>query len=655
MTPRLRVLLVEDSPLDAELTLSRLDAAGFVYDVTTVDNAVDFSARLAETEFDIVLADFVLPSFSGSEALALARAFSAELPFVVVSGVLGEEHAVDMLKQGATDYVLKQRLQRLPPVVRRALTERDERRHRIQAQRQLRETETQFGMVIDALRDYAVMTLDVEGRIRTWNAASQGILGYAAHEVIGRSADFLLSAQDRAQGVFEQELAQAQRAGSFSDDRWLVCQDGRTFFGSGVTTAMRDEQGALTGFSKIIRDTTEARIAADALRLAKEQAETANRAKDHFLAVLSHELRTPLTPILAAVRLLQLKTRLPEELQYTLDLIRRNVELEARLIDDLLDLTSIARGKLSLNFTQVDLATLLDSAVDMSSGDIDAKRLRIDRHLRARDTTVRGDAARLQQILWNIVKNAVKFTPGDGLIRIETVNPDPAHVAISVTDTGIGIDADALSRIFSAFEQADESIGPAFGGLGLGLAIAHTLALKHDGTIEATSAGRGHGACFTLTLPLVEVAQVRGSAPLANPAAPVAGRALNVLLVEDNVHTSMAMAQLLEVFGHRVAVADTVGAARRLTDADRYDVLISDIGLPDGSGLDVVRYWNGVQNGAPSIAITGYGMEEDIRRCRDAGFAHHITKPVNFDRLEALLDAIARRPAHDGEHPAPRG
>nr|WP_284700877.1 response regulator [Robbsia betulipollinis] len=641
----MRVLLVEDSPLDAELTLARLDAAGFVYDVTTVDNAADFSAQLAQTEFDIVLADFVLPSFSGSEALALARAFSSELPFVVVSGVLGEEHAVDMLKQGATDYVLKQRLQRLPPVVRRALTERDERRHRIQAERQLRETETQFGMVIDALRDYAVMTLDVDGRVRTWNAASQGILGYAAHEVLGRSADFLLSADDRAQGVFAHELSQAQRAGSCGDDRWLVCQDGRTFFGSGVTTAMRDEQGALTGFSKIIRDTTEARVAADALRLAKEQAETANRAKDHFLAVLSHELRTPLTPILAAVRLIQLKTRLPQDLQHTLEVIRRNVELEARLIDDLLDLTSIARGKLSLNFAQVNLATLLDSAVDMSSVDIDAKRLHIDTRLRARDTTVMGDAARLQQILWNIVKNAVKFTPSDGAIRIEMHNPDPVHIAVSVTDTGIGIDAAALSRIFSAFEQADASIGPAFGGLGLGLAIAHTLALKHDGTIEATSAGRGRGACFTLTLPLVEAAPLTGDAPAASVVDPAASRALNVLLVEDNVHTSMAMAQLLEVFGHRVAVAASVGAARVLTDADRYDVLISDIGLPDGSGLDVVRYWNGVQDGAPSIAITGYGMEEDIRRSRDAGFANHITKPVNFDRLEALLDVIAQSPA----------
>ena len=642
MSYPLRVLLVEDSLMDAELTLARLDAAGYECDVSVVDNAEDFSAQLAENEFDIVLADFVLPSFSGNEALELARAFSTELPFVFVSGVLGEEHAVDMLKKGATDYVLKQRLQRLPSVVRRALTERDERRQRIQAERQLRETETHFRLVVDALKDYAVMTLDPLGQIRTWNAAAQRILGYAADEVIGRSADALFRHEDRVASVFPRELEEAERAGSYSDDRWLACRDGHAVFGSAVTTAMRDEHGALIGFSKIIRDTTQARMAADALSLAKEQAETANRAKDHFLAVLSHELRTPLTPILAAVRLIQVKAALAPEFSHTLDVIRHNVELEARLIDDLLDLTSIARGKLSLSFKHVDLATLLESAVEMSSDDIEAKQLQLVTRNSAGCATVTGDAARLQQIIWNIVKNAVKFTPLGGDITVEMSNPDPQHIEISVTDTGIGISAEALPRIFSAFEQADDSIGPAFGGLGLGLAIAHTLALKHGGTIVAQSEGRGKGARFTLTLPVIE-GQCEEAVPASQAITGERGVALKVLLVEDNQQTAEVMGQLLEVFGHDVDVARGVQEARTFADNGQYDVLISDIGLPDGSGLDVVRHWNTVQLRVPSIAITGYGMEEDVRRCREAGFSDHITKPVNFDRLEALLDGIARR------------
>ncbi len=639
----LRVLLVEDNALDAELTLSRLDIAGFAYDVTIVDNAKDFLAALHSGDHDIVLADFVLPSFSGDEALAMARAFSSELPFVFVSGVLGEEHAVDMLKKGATDYVLKQRLQRLPAAIERALTERDERRQRIHAERQLRETETHFRLVVDALKDYAVMTLDADGKLETWNGAAQEILGYREEEVLGRRVDILFTDADRAAGLLAHELSEAQRAGSFSDDRWLTCKDGHAVFASAVTTAMRDDGGTLIGFSKIIRDTTQARMAADALSLAKEQAETANRAKDHFLAVLSHELRTPLTPILAAVRLMQLRGEAlpPHELTHSLEVIRRNVELEARLIDDLLDLTSIARGKLSLNFNPIDLASLLDNAIDMSSAEIDAKALVLTKHVHTGTAMVLGDAARLQQIIWNVVKNAVKFTPLGGAIAVEMTYAGPEHVAVTVTDTGIGIGEEALPRIFSAFEQADASIGPAFGGLGLGLAIAHTLALKHGGTLEAQSGGRGQGASFTLTLPLHVATDTATVAPPVDTPHPVLAP-LHLLLVEDNAHTSAAMAQLLEVLGHRVDVAGTVAAAQHLIGIGAYDALISDIGLPDGTGLDVVRHWNCAQRRAPSIAITGYGMEEDVRRCHAAGFANHITKPVNFDTLERLLDGIAR-------------
>lgn len=640
----LHVLLVEDNALDAELTLSRLDIAGFAYDVTIVDNAEDFSAALRRDHYDIVLADFVLPSFSGAEALAIARAYSTTLPFVFVSGVLGEEHAVDMLKKGATDYVLKQRLQRLPAAVERALTERDERRQRILAERQLRETETHFRLVVDALKDYAVMTLGADGTLETWNGAAQDILGYRADEVLGQRVDILFSESDRAAGLLTHELSEAQRAGSFSDDRWLTCKDGHAVFASAVTTAMHDDSGTLIGFSKIIRDTTQARMAADALSLAKEQAETANRAKDHFLAVLSHELRTPLTPILAAVRLMQLRGEAlpPHELRHSLEVIRRNVELEARLIDDLLDLTSIARGKLNLNFHPIDLATLLDNAIEMSSAESDAKQLKVTKTVNSYDASVLGDAARLQQIIWNVVKNAVKFTPLSGAISIEMLNPDPHHVAVTVTDTGIGIGEEALPRIFSAFEQADASIGPAFGGLGLGLAIAHTFALKHGGSLEAKSDGRGRGASFTLTLPLHVASDAASNTPEVGDTPTRILAPLRLLLVEDNVHTSAAMAQLLEVMGHRVDVADTVAAAQHLIGNGVYDALISDIGLPDGTGLDVVRHWNREQRAAPSIAITGYGMEEDVQRCRAAGFVNHITKPINFDTLERLLDSVAR-------------
>jgi PAS domain S-box-containing protein len=639
MMQPLRLLLVEDSPFDAELTLAALEGGGYLCDAVVVDNEHDFVARLAENGFDIILADFVLPSFSGAEALSLARAGAPDVPFIFVSGVLGEEHAVDMLKQGATDYVLKQRLQRLPAVVRRALTERAERVERISAQRALRATETHFRLVVDALKDYAVITLDPDGRILTCNGAAQRILGYTAAELAGSSAEVFYSEEDRAERVFTRELERARVADSTTDDRWLWRKGAEAFFADGVTTAVRDESGALIGFSKILRDVTGARMAAEALHRAKEEAETANRAKDHFLAVLSHELRTPLTPILAAVRLLELQYDLPDDALHSLNVIRRNVELEARLIDDLLDLTSIARGKLSLNFETVGLTRLIESAVSMAEPRLEGKRLRLTTRFEASGTTVSGDSARLQQILWNLMTNAVKFTPEDGAIEILVTNPTPETVSVAVTDTGIGINPEALARIFSAFEQADASITRAFGGLGLGLAIASMLAQKHGGTLTAHSEGRGKGATFTLTLPAVLEQAVEDTGAASAPH--TARRRMHVLLVEDNEYTSSAMAQLLEIVGHTVSVAASVATATQMIRSTAFDLLISDIGLPDGSGLDIAPVWTRCRDGKPSIAITGYGMEEDVQRCLLAGFSAHLTKPVDFDRLEAMIDTVA--------------
>ncbi|CCD35718.1 FIG00974056: hypothetical protein [Candidatus Paraburkholderia kirkii UZHbot1] len=641
----LHLLLVEDNALDAELTIAQLERADYAVDASIVYDSAAFIAELEKKRFDVILADFVMPTFSGIEALTIASERSPDTPFIFVSGLLGEEHAVDMLKRGATDYVLKQRLRRLPAVVRRAMRESAERAQRIAVERALRETETHFRLLVDALKDYAVITLDPEGRIRTWNSASERILGFPAQDVLGQSAEIFYAQEDREAGVFDNELETARREGSASDDRWLWRKDGHSFFASGVTTAIRSEHNELIGFSKIVRDATDAHMAADALRLAKDQAESANRAKDHFLAVLSHELRTPLTPILAAVRLLEMKHALPRDTHPTLDLIRRNVELEARLIDDLLDLTSIARGKLSLNFASVALDTLLTSALDMSEPDLRAKGLTLETHFDADRFVVLGDAARLQQIVWNLMKNAVKFTPAGGRIELRTWNLDAATISVSVTDSGIGIRAEALPRIFSAFEQADDSITRSFGGLGLGLAIASTLAQKHGGTLSACSEGRDKGARFTLTLPLAKLQPEHEDEPRVEAARQEHAHALKVLLVEDNEQTSSAMAEVLEMLGHEVTVAVTVAQALECANSGPFDLLVSDIGLPDGSGLDIARAWQNLQPGKPSVAITGYGMDEDIRRCREAGFLDHLTKPVNFSRLEGLIQSLAEQPS----------
>jgi PAS domain S-box-containing protein len=373
---------------------------------------------------------------------------------------------------------------------------------------------------------------------------------------------------------------------------------------------------------------------------AREVAEAANRAKDEFLATLSHELRTPLTPVLLTSRALESDPRLPVELRREVERVRRNVELEARLIDDLLDLTRIARGKIPLTKEVLDLHPLLREVAETCTAG--ARRTpRLELHLTAPVSRVCGDAARLQQVFWNLVNNAVKFTPADGTIAIWTRAAAGGGVEVEVRDTGVGIDPAVLPRIFNAFEQGEARVTRQFGGLGLGLAISHSLVDLHHGSIIADSAGIGLGASFKVVLPTVEAA-----VPAPEPEERQdRGRTLHLLLVEDHADTAEAMAELLEARGYRVTVAFSRAAALEAARAAAGDgvpplnVVVSDLGLPDGSGLDLMRELSRL-HGLPGIAVSGYGTEGDLERSRDAGFTEHLTKPINLDDLEAILQRL---------------
>jgi signal transduction histidine kinase len=371
--------------------------------------------------------------------------------------------------------------------------------------------------------------------------------------------------------------------------------------------------------------------------------EQANAAKDQFLAALSHELRTPLTPVLMTVAALESDERLPQDVRESLVLLRRNIELEARLIDDLLDLTRIARNKIDLRLDVVDLHDALRGALAICAGDLQAKKLEFATTLTASPSLIRGDAARVQQILWNLLRNAIKFTPAGGTIRVETRNAADC-VEVSVIDSGIGIDAEALSRIFLPFEQASRQITRTFGGLGLGLAISRKLVEIHGGTLTASSQGAGQGATFTLRLPATAEQPAAPRMPVdPGPAGiPTKDQVLRILLVEDHQDTAMLLSRLLQRFGHDVRVANSRAAALDLAASQTFDVMLSDIGLPDGTGHELMRAI-AEQYRIPGIALTGYGMEEDVSRSRAAGFVEHIVKPVNLERLQAVLARATRR------------
>lgn len=365
------------------------------------------------------------------------------------------------------------------------------------------------------------------------------------------------------------------------------------------------------------------------------EAKRASQAKDHFLAVLSHELRTPLTPVLMVASAIAADPTISPELREDIAVIRRNVELEARLIDDLLDLTRISNGKLQIQSRCVDANELVAQAARIVGSDAASEQPSMRLQLAAERSQVRGDPARLQQIFWNLLRNAVKFTPADGEVRVVTSNPTPDFWRIEVIDTGKGISAGALPTIFNAFEQGGTDVSQRFGGLGLGLAISRALAELHGGRLTAESAGAGLGATFTFELNVLDMDAVT-SDHRPEVAAPCAGRSLRILLVEDHETTGNLIERLLTRRGHFPVLARNMADALALANAREFDIVVSDLGLPDGTGFDLMRELQ-ARHGLTGIALSGYGTEADVALALDAGFIRHLTKPIDVEQLEAAL------------------
>ena len=380
----------------------------------------------------------------------------------------------------------------------------------------------------------------------------------------------------------------------------------------------------------------ERRRAEKAISQQKAAVEAANRTKDNFLAMLSHELRTPLTPVLAALDGLEMLPSQSEESKASLAMIRRNVELESQLIDDLLDLTRIARDKLQLKFEQIDAHQAITNVVDICKMEANARKIRVHLNLRAGAHHVSVDTAKFQQIIWNLLKNAIKFTHENGEIAISSTNPSPQVLVISVRDTGIGIEPEIMERIFNPFEQGDQSLHRRFGGLGLGLAISKSLAEAQGGTLVARSEGHDQGSTFVLTMNTVPPPQRHTIEP---DIVPVEVRGLRILLVDDHQDTCTALERLLVRRGHLVAAAHNVRSAMEAAANNQFDLLISDIALPDGTGTELMRFIRAMRP-VRGIAISGFGMNGDIEKSLNAGFSEHLVKPLKLEKLEAAIDRV---------------
>ena len=511
----------------------------------------------------------------------------------------------------------------------------------------LRESEGKLRLVTDNAPVFLVH-LDRDHRFKFVNRAYAQRFGLEPRELVGRHLSEFIGTYEFHDVKHHLDAALAgrrvefetQAAGHSDEVRWVQI----------VLSPEQHTRDGIIGYVAAITDITSRRRAELELQRARDEALAASRAKDEFLAALSHELRTPLNPVLLLASDAAENPALPAEVRSVFETIRANVSLEARLIDDLLDLTRITRGKLALDRRVLDVHVVLHEALTIVRPELAEKRLDFRLELTAPRHHAEADPVRLQQVFWNVLKNAVKFTPSGGRIRVrsESSPGDPDRIRLIVSDTGIGMAADDLERVFDAFAQGRHQ----FGGLGLGLAISRMLVESHGGRIGAESGGLGQGATFWIELPLAPLLaeEVPATFPSQRPALVPSARAESVaaprrrlLLVEDHPATRAALALLLRQRQFEVFAAAGVHEARELARRNRIDIIISDIGLPDGDGCDLLAELRKRQPALHGIALSGYGMEEDLVRTRAVGYLEHLTKPVNVQTLEQAIARLLAR------------
>jgi PAS domain S-box-containing protein len=495
----------------------------------------------------------------------------------------------------------------------------------------LAQSELRFRRLFEAAKD-GILILDGErGAIIEANPFLMDLLGCSHAELVGKHLWEIGLLGDEA--ASRKSFRELQEKGYVRYENLPL----RTNRGSHVEVEVVSNVYNVGGHMIIqcnIRDVTERKRYEEQLRRAEE----AGIAKDRFIAMLSHELRTPLTPVLATVAYLETRLDLPKELHGEIALIRRNVEMEAHLIDDLLDLTRIGQGKLELHPEIVDVRVVIRTALQVCQIEIDAKKLEVSLALRADSHLVWADPARLQQVFWNLIKNAVTYTPSDGRITIGSADTGASRLAVEVADTGSGIAKEDLQRIFEPFEQGPRSASRRHGGLGLGLAIARTLVEMQGGSLTAANRDEGCGSVFRVELDTIPALPDQDLP--TDPDLRAHEDSLHILFVEDNPDTLRAISLLLRSAGFVVRTAVNVSEAIASLSIHRFDLLISDIELPDGSGLEIMRYGRD-SFGLQGIAFSGYATDDDVTQSIEAGFAHHLAKPSKFDVLVDLVRVTA--------------
>ncbi len=486
-----------------------------------------------------------------------------------------------------------------------------------------------FRLLVENVRDYAIFMLDPGGNVASWNPGAEHIKGYAPEEILGKHFSIFYTPDAIARHWPQHELTVALDQGRFEDEGWRLRKDGTPFWANVVITPVYDRKRQLRGFAKITRDLTARRKA--------EELQRTERRMNEFLAMLAHELRNPLAPIQSALDVVERKPDDKETAAWARAIIQRQADQLSRLVDDLLDVSRITRGKVTLRRERVDIKATITQVVESMRPTIEERRHTVLIQVPDRPVLVEADPARVAQVLSNIFGNAIKYTPDGGRITV-TASISDNFASIAIIDSGIGMSADLVPRVFDLFVQGERGLDRREGGLGVGLTIAKRLTELQGGTMSAASPGPGLGSRFTIDLPLMRPEHVP-SAPSTSTGDKIVANAKRVLIVDDNRDAADSLAALIDLLGHEATVLNDGREALASATARPPDIVLLDIGLPGMDGFEVARRMRDIQEmqNTRLIACTGYGREDDVRRIEEAGFNGHLIKPVSAAQLEKLL------------------
>jgi len=688
---QIRVLVLEDNASDFELLKRELRNAGLAYTAEWAEDKKTFLQALEKFTPDLVLLDYSLPGFDGLSALALSQQRFPDIPVIIVSGAIGEEVAIETLKAGATDYVLKQRLTRLGFVIQRALQEAEQRTERKRAEDALRQSEERFRLLVDGVKDYAIFMVDPEGYVTSWNAGAERIKGWTADEILGKHISCFYLPEAVAAGQPERALELASQTGQFEEEGYRVRKDGEVFWANTLITAIHNETGQLRGFAKVTRDITERKLMEMELRKArdelerrvhertaelsqakeeleiineelqseikqheqlekelvktKESAEAAVEAKAAFLANMSHELRTPMNAVIGYSSLLLDDSLTPEQRDFV-EGIRKGGEALLSIINDILDFSRAEKDKIELEHQLLSLKRCIDESLDVVALQAEQKGLNLAYTISyGTPDTMFGDPGRIRQILVNLLSNAVKFTDkGEVSVSVssQALEGNKHQIAFAVKDTGIGMPQDKMDRLFKPFTQLEYVISRKRDGAGLGLAICKELVELMGGEIWAESEeGKGSTLYFTIWAEMVPGKQLdlgEKDRPAAYETLSVR-KPMSILVAEDNPSNQKVLVRMLKRMGYRPdAVADGKEVIQSL-ELRPYDLIFMDVRMPEMDGITATKVIRRLQpNGGPKIiAITAYALEGDREMCLEAGMDDYLSKPVQEKQLAAIL------------------